>query len=92
MFSPDTVSRTFRALAAAAGLPPIKLHEGRHTAASLALEAGLDIKVVSAALGHSGTQITRDLYQHVRVAVADEAAAAVESLVTRREKTSETGS
>lgn len=86
VLSPDAVSRAFRALATAAGLPPIKLHEGRHTAASLALEAGLDIKVVSAALGHSGTQITRDLYQHVRVAVADEAAAAVESLVTRRER------
>ena len=92
VLSPDTVSRAFRALPAGAGLPPIKLHEGRHTAASLALESGLDIKVVSAALGHSGTQITRDLYQHVRVAVADEAAAAVESLVTRRERASETGS
>jgi len=90
---PESVSRSFKALATAAGLPPIKLHEGRHTAASLALEAGLDVKVVSAALGHSGTQITRDLYQHVRVAVADDAAAAVESLVTRRRASaSETGS
>ncbi len=51
---PEAVSRQFKALAVAVGLPPIKLHEGRHTAASLALEASLDVKVVSAALGHSG--------------------------------------
>ncbi len=96
---PETVSRVFKTLAVAAGLPPIRLHDGRHTAASLALEACLDVKVVSAAMGHSNTQITRDLYQHVRVAVADEAAAAadeaaaaVESLVTRRARAKETGS
>lgn len=46
-YSPDYVSQHFKDLAAAAGLPIIKLHEGRHTAATLRLEAGADIKVVS---------------------------------------------
>jgi integrase len=63
---PDFVSRRFRELAAEAGLPVIKFHAARHTAATLALEAGVDIKIVSEQLGHSTTRITQDLYQHVR--------------------------
>lgn len=63
---PDYISRRFRELAAEAGLPVIKFHAARHTAATLALEAGVDIKIVSGELGHSTTRITQDLYQHVR--------------------------
>ena len=44
----------------------IKLHAARHTAASLMLEAGLDVKIVQEVLGHSTSVITRDTYQHVR--------------------------
>ena len=43
----------------------IKLHAARHTAASLMLEAGLDVKIVQEVLGHSTSVITRDTYQHV---------------------------
>lgn len=81
---PDYVSRHFRELAHFAGLPRIRLHEGRHTAASLALEAGLDVKIVSDQLGHSKTAITQDLYQHVRRSVAGEAAEAVVRLLPPR--------
>ena len=63
---------------------PPKLHEGRHTAATLALEAGLDIKVVSDQLGHSTTRITQDLYQHVRRAVHGDAAEKVVALLPER--------
>ncbi len=73
---PDYVSKHFAVLAAATGLPRITLHMGRHTAASLALEAGLDIKIVSEQMGHSTTRIPQDLYQHVRRSVAGEAAGA----------------
>lgn len=47
-------------------MPVIKFHAARHTAATLALEAGIDIKIVSEQLGHSATRITQDLCQHVR--------------------------
>lgn len=57
---PNYISRRFKQLAAAAGLPVIKLHAARHTAASLMLEAGLDIKIVQDVLGHSTSVITRD--------------------------------
>ncbi len=89
---PDYVTRHFRELAEKVGLPPIKLHEGRHTAASLALEAGLDIKIVSDQLGHATTRITHDLYQHVRRAVHGDAAEKVEDLLAASKASEETGS
>jgi integrase len=90
---PDWVSRRFKELAREAGLPVIKLHAARHTAASLALEAGVDIKIVSDQLGHSTTRITQDLYQHVRRQVHQDAAEKVVALLPERvKKARETGS
>jgi integrase len=78
---PEYVSRRFRALAAEAGLPVIKFHAARHTAATLALEAGVDIKIVSEQLGHSTTRITQDLYQHVRLQLHHDSAEKVVALL-----------
>jgi len=78
---PEYVSRRFRELAKAAGLPVIKFHAARHTAATLALEAGVDIKIVSEQLGHSTTRITQDLYQHVRLQVHQDSAEKVVELL-----------
>ena len=66
---PDYVTRHFRELIARTDLPRIKLHEGRHTAATLMLEAKIDIKIVSVRMGHSSPSITQKLYQHVRRAM-----------------------
>lgn len=85
-FPPDYVSRKFREWSTAAGLPRIRLHDGRHTAASLALEAKVDIKVVSKRMGHSKTGFTQDTYQHVRRAVHDDAAEAVVRLLPERHR------
>ena len=89
---PDQVSATFKELAAEAGLPVIKLHAARHTAASLALEAGIDIKVVSDQLGHSTTTITRDTYQHVRRAQHRDAAEKVVALLAPKDAARKAGS
>ena len=62
---PSWISDQFRLLIAEADLPPIRLHDLRHGAATLALAAGIDIKVVSEMLGHSTTTITRDTYTSV---------------------------
>ena len=80
-YRPDLISRRFKQAARDAGLPTIRLHDARHTAATLALEAGIDIKVVSEQLGHSTTQITADIYQHVRRVKADDAAERVAALL-----------
>ena len=62
---PEFITRHFQALAEKAGLPRIRLHDLRHTNASMALAAGVELKVISERLGHSTLGITADLYTHV---------------------------
>jgi integrase len=81
---PDYVSDAFQRISNEAGLPPIRLHDLRHTAASLALQAGVPMKVVSEQLGHSSLAITADTYTSVLPAVAQAAAEAVAGVVPRR--------
>ena len=73
-FRPEYVTRHFQALSRTAGLPEIRLHDLRHTNASLSLAAGIDVKVVSERLGHATTAITADLYTHVIPRLGREAA------------------
>jgi integrase len=62
---PGRVTRQFRRLVDRLGLPPLSPHGLRHSHATAGLEAGVDLRVVSARLGHASTAITSDLYQHV---------------------------
>src|SRR5690606_25149602 len=62
---PDHFSRRFKNLATAADVPLIRLHDLRHTNATLSLKAGVHPKVVSERLGHASIAITLDLYSHV---------------------------
>ena len=84
MLRPEYVTRRFQALARRAGSPVIGFHGLRHTNASLALAAGVPMRLVSDRLGHSSTGITADLYTHVSPAVAGSAAAAIAGAVPRR--------
>lgn len=83
---PGKVSDLFERLVEAAELPPIRLHDLRHVAATLMLAAGVDIKVVSETLGHSDTRVTRDIYQAVLDDLARDAAEKVVQLVPRARK------
>ena len=83
------VSQRFDRLVTRPGVPPIRLHDLRHVAATLALTAGVDIKVVSGQLGHSTTQITRDIYLSVMPQVAQAAAEAAATLVPRAAATTD---
>ena len=78
---PARFNRRFVALAAEHGLPPIRLHDLRHGAASLALQAGVDLKVVSDQLGHSSIVLTADTYVSVLPELAMDAAEATARLV-----------
>ncbi|WP_046469418.1 tyrosine-type recombinase/integrase [Allosalinactinospora lopnorensis] len=84
---PAWVSDLFHDIAREAGLPPIRLHDLRHGAASLSLAAGVDVKVVSAELGHATTAFTQDTYQHVYPTVAREAAEATAALLPLKQQT-----
>lgn len=68
------------AMCAAAGVRVIGLHGIRHTVATLLLEAGVDVKVVSVMLGHASTAFTMDVYQHVDTAMQRRATDALSSL------------
>ena len=62
---PDLVSERFEKLVAAAGLPPIRLHDLRHCAATYAKASGLDMKDIQDLLGHSSISLTADTYTSV---------------------------
>jgi integrase len=55
---PEYVSRRFKAIAAAAGLPVIKLHEGRHSAANLQHDAEVDPEIRRRTMGHADQRMT----------------------------------
>ena len=76
-YHPDTVSDTFERLVNAAKLPKIRLHDTRHTAASLMLASGVQTKIVSELLGHSSPTITLSIYAHVMPRMAEDAGAAL---------------
>jgi integrase len=63
------------------GLPAIRLHDLRHTHASLLLGAGVPVKVVSERLGHATATITLEIYQHVMPGMQAEAAAKFAAIV-----------
>lgn len=78
---PDTFTDWFQRHAKAAGLPSIRVHDLRHSFATLALEAGIPAKVVSVSLGHAGVGITLDTYSHVVPGMQEEAAQKVAALI-----------
>lgn len=59
------VTNRFKADLAAAGLPPVRYHDLRHTAATLLLADGTHPKVVQEMLGHATISVTMDTYSHV---------------------------
>jgi integrase len=60
----NNVGKAFRRSITRCGLPHLRIHDMRHTYASLLLSKGVDIKTVSDMLGHSTIRITFDLYAH----------------------------
>jgi integrase len=77
------VSVRFETLAHRAGLPPVRFHDLRHGAASLAKAAGLDSKYIAALLGHARSSFTDDVYVTLFPEVAKEAAEAAAAIVPR---------
>jgi integrase len=79
---PRNLLRDFKILLRKAGLPVIRFHDLRHTAASLMLNNGIPPIVVSRRLGHSKASITLDIYGHLIPSMQAEAAELIDELVT----------
>ena len=62
--NPGTACRRLKTLLEEAGLPSIRFHDLRHTFATLALQNGMDVKTLSAMLGHVSAATTLDIYTH----------------------------
>ncbi|MFD0975047.1 tyrosine-type recombinase/integrase [Plantactinospora endophytica] len=73
---PQTISKRFKKLAAATDLPPIRLHDLRHGAATYLKAAGGDLKDIQELLGHSSLTITSDTYTSIIIDLATERAKA----------------
>jgi integrase len=78
---PSNVSRSFVRLIAGAKLRRIRFHDIRHTHATLLLQAGTPIKVVSERLGHAKTSITMGIYAHVLPDMQDQAVETISKML-----------
>jgi integrase len=76
----NLTARSFKPLLKRAGLPDIRLHDLRHTCATLMLCEGVHIKLVQELLGHATISITLDTYSHLLPGMGDEAAGAMERI------------
>ena len=78
---PHTFSQSFERLIAKTDLPKIRLHDLRHTHATIALAAGVQVKVISERLGHESPAFTLKQYAHVIPGMQAEAASHVAMIV-----------
>jgi len=82
LIHPDSFTQAFDAQVRRSGLPRIRLHDLRHTHATIALRAGIPVKVISERLGHENPAFTLKQYAHVLPGMQAEAAALIAALVT----------
>jgi len=64
-----------------AGLPGLRIHDLRHTCASIAISAGADIKVIQTMLGHESAAMTLDQYGHLMPGRLEAVADALDALL-----------
>jgi integrase len=87
-WNPNTFGLTFARVVRDAKLPKVRLHDLRHSFASLLLAAGADLKTVSTALGHSTISVTADTYAHVSPSMLKDAANLLDRVVAAGRKAS----
>ncbi|MGB2940304.1 MAG: tyrosine-type recombinase/integrase [Candidatus Dormiibacterota bacterium] len=78
---PDAVSHRFAEIVRQVGLPRIRLHDLRHTHATIALQAAINPKIVQERLGHASVSVTLNTYTHVLPPMHAEAATRIAELV-----------
>jgi integrase len=84
LLHPERFSREFTRRIKRYDLPVIRLHDLRHTWATLALKAGIHPKVVQERLGHASINVTLDTYSHVTAGMQRNAAETIASMISGR--------
>jgi len=83
---PDSITHAWMKLVRRCGLKGVRLHDARHTHASLLLKQGVHPKIVQERLGHSGIAITLDLYSHVAPGLQQAAASKFDDILMAKPK------
>ncbi len=77
-------ARVWRPAVLRAGLDPLRIHDLRHTCASLAIAAGADVKLLQNMLGHASAAMTLDRYGHLMPGQAEAVAERLDALLDGR--------
>ena len=78
---PQYLLQTFKRLLKKAGLPEIRFHDLRHTAATLMLQQGVHPKIVQERLGHSNISLTLNTYSHIIPGMQEDAAKKLDAML-----------
>ena len=79
---PSNVVKAYKRSLEKAGLPKLRFHDLRHTAATLMLQEDINPKIVQERLGHSDISLTLNTYSHVLPHMQEEAAEKMDELLT----------
>jgi integrase len=78
------VTRALQGALERTGLPRQRFHDLRHAYATLMLEAGEELAIVSRTLGHADLSTTADVYAHLTPAMLDRSAARMDGILARK--------
>ncbi|ACL76197.1 site-specific integrase [Ruminiclostridium cellulolyticum] len=81
---PDTLTKTFKKFIKRNNLPDIRLHDLRHTAATMLIHAGLNIRAVAARMGHENPNVTLAIYSHALLSADKQAADVMGNLIKKK--------
>ncbi|MEV6207185.1 tyrosine-type recombinase/integrase [Kitasatospora sp. NPDC051914] len=84
LVEPTNVYRSFRRIAAAAGVPVVRMHDARHGTATLLVACGVSPRIVMEILGHSQIGLTMNVYAHVTQDSQRDALANMDRLLRQR--------
>lgn len=79
--NPERMVTVFHKLLADAGLPDMRFHDLRHSAATILLVAGVHPKVVQERMGHTTIALTMDIYSHVLPSMQQEVAEKIDEML-----------
>ena len=84
--SPSFTANVFKRALQQAGLPDMRIHDLRHTAVSLVIDAGIHPKLGQARAGHASSALHMDLYGHLYVGADQAVADALEELRSKSQQ------